>query len=332
MSNPSTSAGSSSQLSHHAPRIELLPEGSASGDALLEVGFGSSAAPHRVSVPLESLSGRALVETWSASGPVSRGEQGPIHFSHDDHFLAASLTVPEKDHGDLIATTAFAYRAIANFTRGSSFPHLLRMWNYFDAINAGVGDGERYRGFCTGRVAGLRDHRQPHHPAATVIGRTDGERLLRVYWLAGRAPGIALENPRQVSAFRYPRQYGETSPTFSRAMLVSPELLLISGTASIVGHESTHAGDVSQQVREILANLESLMVRAHALAPALPPRFGPGTQIRAYVRHREDRDRVEELLDAKLPGCAPVMLVGDVCRRDLLVEFDCLHRVAGAGG
>ena len=38
--------------------------------------------------------------------------------------------------------------------------------------------------------------------------------------LAGRAhAGHAVENPRQVSAYRYPRQYGPQPPRFARAML-----------------------------------------------------------------------------------------------------------------
>jgi hypothetical protein len=60
-------------------------------------------------------------------------------------------------------------------------------------------------------------------PAATCIGRFDGVRRLQVYWLAAREAGLPLENPRQVSAFRYPRQYGPQSPSFSRALL--PPLL-----------------------------------------------------------------------------------------------------------
>jgi hypothetical protein len=58
-----------------------------------------------------------------------------------------------------------------------------------------------------------------------------------------------------VSAYDYPRQYGPAAPSFSRAALTPDPLLLISGTASIVGHASVHLGDVTAQLEETLANL-----------------------------------------------------------------------------
>jgi chorismate lyase/3-hydroxybenzoate synthase len=108
-------------------------------------------------------------------------------------------------------------------------------------------------------------------------------------------------------------------------MLVAPDLLMISGTASIVGHASRHAGSVAAQVDEILHNLDSLLASAHAHAPALPASFGPSSLIKAYVRHRADGPVVESKLRAHLPHTPYLILLGDVCRADLLVEFDCLH-------
>ena len=316
------------------PRIEYqrlaagqpLPE-----DALLAIDFGASGAgPRRLGVTLPVLSGAGLSEIWRAQGPVITGESGGVRFSSDDHFLAGVVEVPEAAHGGIAGATEHAYRAIAGFQGESAFPHLLRTWNYFDDINRGEGDAERYRDFCSGRVAGLAGMRQAHHPAATVIGGHDGARVLQVYWLAGREPGVAVENPRQVSAYQYPREYGETAPTFSRAMLVAPELLMVSGTASIVGHASRHREDARAQAREILANLDSLLERAHSHSPRLPTRVGARTLVKAYVRHREDVAGVERILRERLPAETPLlMLRGDVCRRELLVEFDCL---AYAGG
>ena len=80
------------------------------------------------------------------------------------------------------------------------------------------------------------------YAAATAIGLPSPPDQLHVHWLATKQPGIAIENPRQVSAFAYPRDYGPVAPGFSRAMLLPGDtpLLLISGTASIVGHASQH--------------------------------------------------------------------------------------------
>lgn len=334
MTTPEFAAGraSAATLSTVAPRTayeQLPPASTLPGDVLFAVTFGgdvSPASPRSVHVHLEPLAGRGLTELWYANGQVTAGTTGAIHHSADDHFLAGVIEVEENPHGGIVGATAVAYRAIADFLAGSRFPHVLRTWNYLDAINSGEGDEERYRGFCSGRVAGLEGSPFTQYPAATVIGRRDGRRFLQVYWLAGRLPGMAFENPRQLSAYHYPRQYGQTSPAFSRAMLVTLDVLMISGTASIVGHASQHTGSVAGQVDEILTNLDSLLSRAHAHAPALPAKFGRGTLIKAYVRNAADLAVVESRLRAQVPAGVPLLVLhGDVCRSDLLVEFDCLH-------
>ena len=308
--------------------IRMPPGSELPANVLFAVSFGDRppiASQRAIRVNLETLSGADFVEVWYANGDVASGVDGAIRFAADDHFLSAVIEVDEREHGGILAATAFAYRAIARFQASSNFPHLLRTWNYFDAINHGAGDSERYREFCSGRVGGLGKS-QGQHPAATVIGRRDGDTRLQVYWLAGRCAGLALENPRQLSAYHYPKQYGQTPPSFSRAMLVAPHSLMISGTASIVGHASQHADSVAAQVDEILANLNSLLQSAHAQTSALPATLGRGSLIKVYLRNRMDLQTVEDKLRALLPDSASwLVLQGDVCRADLLVEFDCVH-------
>ena len=53
----------------------------------------------------------------------------------------------------LTEATRHAYASLVAWVRASATPHFLRIWNYFDAINAGDGDEERYRHFCSGRAA-----------------------------------------------------------------------------------------------------------------------------------------------------------------------------------
>ena len=77
---------------------------------------------------------------------------------------------------------------------------------------------------------------------------------------------------------------------------------------------------------EILSNLDSLLSRARGHAPALPQRFCANTLIKAYLRNRADLPFVERRLREHLPADTPfLILAGDVCRGDLLVELDCLH-------
>jgi hypothetical protein len=90
-------------------------------------------------------------------------------------------------------------------------------------------------------------------PAASAVGIADGP--LDLCFFAGRGePPLPLENPRQISTYDYPPQYGPRAPTFSRATLAQiggQWTLFISGTASIVGHQSLHPDDILAQTLDV---------------------------------------------------------------------------------
>lgn len=210
----------------------------------------------------------------------------------------------------------------AIFARAAQHTHVLRIWNYLAAITEGDGDDERYKQFCAGRAAGMEGIFSDEYPAATAIGRLDGQKILQVYWLAARSSGVALENPRQLSAYRYPRQYGPRPPRFARALLAQtqPAQLHLSGTAAVVGHVSQHAGNCAAQLDEIFTNLDVLFRSAaqHGTAADLSRAV-----LKIYVRNSADRNAVEAGLRTQLPAGTPwLLLYGDVCRAELLVEID----------
>ncbi|HET7844542.1 MAG TPA: pteridine-dependent deoxygenase [Xanthomonadales bacterium] len=323
----------------HAPRVAYvrLAQGAPlPANALAAIGFGASPAlpddPRSVRVGLEPLHGAGLTELWLSSGAVRTARHGAIRYAYDDAHLFGIVEIDEREHGGIAGAAQAAYATIRAFrheTAGRDWC-VLRMWNYCDAINAGEGDEERYRHFCAGRAAGLASLPQERLPAATAIGRRDGETMLQVYFLAAREPGVALENPRQVSAYRYPRQYGPTPPSFSRAMLDAGSLLLISGTASVVGHASHHAGDLVAQLEETVNNLQTVLERARALSPQLPTEFDSRSVLKVYLRDPARVAEVEDVLARRLPGVRDyVILAGDVCRADLLVEIDGSQPAAG---
>src|SRR3546814_2454147 len=96
-----------------------------------------------------------------------------------------SSDVCSSDLG-ITAAAEHAYARMTAFVGASDTPHLLRVWNYLDAITFGDGDAERYREFCVGRARGLGDFDTHALPAATAIGRCDDARVVQVYWLAAR--------------------------------------------------------------------------------------------------------------------------------------------------
>jgi len=273
--------------------------------------------------------GTPLLEVWRGHAPVRHGRDGDIAWSSDGELAFGALEVDEARHGGIEAAGEYAYRRLGQFLAGHAQPHLLRIWNYFDAITQGEGDDERYRRFCVGRARGLGTIDTTVLPAATAIGRVDGVRRLQLYWLSSRRPGTPLENPRQVSAYHYPRQYGPQSPSFARAMLPPGGArmpLMLSGTASVVGHETLHAGQPLAQLEETFSNFGALVGAARQRQPAVPAEFDADSRLKVYVGRVEDVADVAGALDRHLAGAVPRLLLhATVCRRDLSVEIDGWH-------
>jgi len=298
---------------------------------LVAFGFGQQPAPwdapHWLQVPLD-IHGTARIEVWRGDTPAERGRCGRIRWSRNEALQFAAIEVDEAG-GDIESAAAAAYSELSAFISRSEHQHLLRTWNYLDAITEGAGDNERYRQFCLGRVRGLRGVDDNAMPAATCIGCFDGRRRVQVYWLSARVPGQPLENPRQVSAYAYPRQYGPQSPSFARGMLPSTASglpLLQSGTAAIVGHRSQHEGQVLLQLEETLANLQSLIDHARQLRPALAATLGPQSLLKVYVRDMADAETVRNRLHRYgITDANMLVLHGEVCRAELLVEIESLH-------
>ena len=293
-------------------------------------GFGIQAAPAHadprylhVALPV---TGDAVFECWQVDGEVRHGRSGEIAWSEDGQLQFCALNVP--DNGDIEAAARHAYTQLHAWLARSDYPHPLRIWNYLDAITDGPGDEERYRRFCVGRAQGIGRELAPTDlPAATAIGHPQPTGRFQLYWLAARTAGTPLENPRQVQAWRYPRQYGPQAPGFARALL-PPSAgmpLLVSGTAAVVGHASQHGDSLQQQFEEILANLRSLVDAARAMRPELPMREGPATRLKVYVRDADALPEVEALMRDRLPGVPHLLLHGHVCRQELAVEIDGVH-------
>ncbi|HEX6832580.1 MAG TPA: pteridine-dependent deoxygenase [Rudaea sp.] len=294
-------------------------------------GFGGDAPaigadPRYFRVALQPVDAHAPFEVWRSARAVAIGVDDDLRWSDDGFYRVGLLEVDEAAHGGIAAAAEYAYRRLSAALEAGPAAHLLRCWNYLDAINVGDGDEERYRQFCNGRAAGML-RIEAGYPAATAIGVRDGRRVLQVYWLAARAGGAAFENPRQVSAWRYPRQYGPTPPSFARAMR-APTLVpqvYISGTAAVVGHASHHDDDFAAQLDETLKNLDSLLATTGVPEAS---RFGTRSLLKVYVRRATDAALARARLRERLPAGTPFLLLqGDVCRRELLVEIDGIQSV-----
>src|SRR3546814_11336310 len=63
--------------------------------------------------------------------------------------------------------------------------------------------------------------------------------------------------------------------------------LLLSGTASVVGHATAHVGELLAQLDETFNHFDALVGAARARQPSMPPHFGTGTSLQVYVRDHD---------------------------------------------
>jgi chorismate lyase/3-hydroxybenzoate synthase len=271
-------------------------------------------------------------ELWLSAGPVKPLRSGRIHAAHDGQVLFGCLEIPGDAAADYDVLIYHEYGRAFDFIDAAGYPNLLRAWHYLPDIHGEERALERYKRFSLGRHEAFVSRGRAisrDAPAASAVGTSGASTVIA--FLAALRPGTPIENPRQVSAYSYPAQYGPRGPTFSRALFASwngvPQLY-VSGTASIFGHLSRHEGDAAAQADETLLNLRTVLGEARGLIDA-----GVSAQMlfKVYLRDPAYRDLVEDRLRAAF-GPAPqiLWLQADICRRELLLEIELVVTDAGA--
>lgn len=283
-----------------------------------------------------SLGANGLCEVWRVAGPriqLSSGEarQSRVRYRFCEDLLFGSLTIDEPDDADearaLLHTSETAYREIFEVLNQTKHRHLIRIWNYLPEINRHTGGDERYRLFNAARQLAFRNSGRPTRgavPAACALGSPAGSPVC-IYFLAAQRPPKTIENPRQTSAYHYPAKFGRHRPIFSRACLwgePGEARLFVSGTASVVGHETIHRGDVAAQTRETMTNICALLAEANRVVGS--DRYtAAGLKLKVYVRRPADLPAIKAAMSGILSPAADILyLQADICREDLLVEIE----------
>jgi chorismate lyase / 3-hydroxybenzoate synthase len=268
-----------------------------------------------------------LVEQWISNHTVHRWHDDTVSVAQDGQLLMGAIQVDAVEPIDSAAQRA--YEKLFEVLDRCEYPFLWRAWNYIPNINQNDNGIERYQLFNSGRQQGFAARRRAtegHVPAACALGTAYGP--LSIGFLAGRTQTIPIENPRQVSAFHYPKQYGAKAPTFARAALAQlpgQELFLLSGTASIMGHQTLHLGDVVAQTQETLRNIDAVLEQGNRQRTRTEPYVLEDFHLRVYVRHVTDYPSIARVLKVRLGPNAtriPIYLQMDICRSDLLVEIE----------
>ena len=285
-----------------------------------------------ISAPLLGKDDGCRQEFWRLDALCQSGTFEEINYRRAGPLLFGVIELDEAGFANaavpLQAATEEAYRRIFRLLEREGLPHLWRAWNYLAGINLESYGLERYRQFNIGRQDAFIAYQRlatGNVPAACAIGLSGGP--LSIAFMAGAQAAIAVENPRQVSAYNYPADYGPRSPTFSRAALVylpGQEIFFISGTASIVGHQTVCPGDAAGQARESLTNVAAVLAAANALSHGRAYALEK-LSYRVYIRHAADYPAIRDVLLGRLGAAADVVyLQADICRADLLVEIEAM--------
>lgn len=268
-------------------------------------------------------------ERWTSLNKPTYGTLNGIDYAATDELLIGVGRWPSKA---IREATTTAYHGLLGATRRLGYEHLLRVWQFFPEIHREEEDLERYRSFCLARHEALEAfgfNMRHNLPAASALGSC-GEDLWLIF-IAGNGAMTPLENPNQVSAYNYPERYGPKSPSFSRAVrFKSPQhdVVFISGTASILGHETHAPNDIRRQCEITIDNLSTLL-KTHHLQPLW--QWGERAAFKIYLRQAKDQVLVKECLKSWLhPTSRVIWLEADICRRDLLLEIEATLDLSGS--
>lgn len=307
---------------------------------LLSVGFKSTSrifskgdVPH-IDLSLNELDckNEAHQEIWWSSIPVvERYHSDQLCWSHNGEILFIAMLADENKTLNLEESTRQAYQKLSTLQKKLGYPYTLRAWNYFPNINHDevlnpTLNLERYKAFCLGRESVLCPQQKNMYtlPAATAIGSMGTQ--LQIIFLATKTIGVQIENPRQISAFDYPKQYGPASPSFSRSILKhwkNYDHFYISGTASIIKHHSQHPTLIELQLQETLKNIEELIKQAHQRENLTIKTLSQLSALKVYIRYPELFEQVYQYINDYLNQNVPIVyLQGAICRKELLVEIE----------
>ena len=247
---------------------------------------------------------------------------------------AVVLRAAQHDAAAFQGLVEGVYQSLPTVLRQTEQQRIVRMWNHVPGIGQSMGDDvDRYMVFNAGRYAAMSQwfdgQLAANAPAASCVGHA-GEAMV-VHALATGAGGEPIENPRQVSAYRYSKRYGPLPPCFARATRTREPraALLISGTAAITGEESRHLGELQRQFALTIDHLRTLAGTVAVPIGAASDPLSRLSHVRAYVPRAADRADIEAWSHEAF-CCDVQILPADLCRADLLVEIEAYMHLEGS--
>jgi hypothetical protein len=227
---------------------------------------------------------------------------------------------------------------------GLSFNDIVRQWNYVGEILSKENvDGrlrQHYQMFNETRNQFYKTYRdRSDFPAATGIGMLYLGVCIDSFSITGdeNLKIIPISNPVQSESYKYGQKVlvgapdcalpQNQPPQFERAKLIilnNVSRLIISGTASIIGEETVGIGDVEEQTRVTIKNIQILSATETLKAQCPEISVIPQTYsyVRVYVKYKEDISKVRKICFEAYGDVPTTYVVADICRDNLLVEIE----------
>ena len=268
-------------------------------------------------------------------------------YLYKDHTLVAASACCGNVNDNTKTQSIVAFEKVKQILDNEqlNFGDIVRQWNYIENIIGYEGENQIYQTFNDIRAHYYADAKFKHgYPAATGIGQQAGGVIIDFIAIKSTPHHhiFPVHNPAQIDAHQYSNEVllGDTqsskSPKFERAKLLTNTKecrVLISGTAAIIGENSIPSFDIEQQVTVTMNNIKQLIHKdflAQISRRNLDLHQGHFVGLRAYVRRKEDLDKVKTMCDSYRLNTPITIVQADICRDNLYVEIEgeyCLKRL-----
>ena len=280
--------------------------------------------------------GETSYEVWVQEQPIAIHNkiEGGIEIVESGDKTFIRIETHESEDIGLEQAAYESYKKIFAFAQPKGL-NLVRIWNYIPKILSYDGGLERYRQFNIGRWNAWQDYGPklvddtPKRPAMTGIGSFGGPLVVEVLFSTHEVQ--EMENPRQTPFVHYSQKWGPKPPISARgSLLLTPDgpEVYIAGTASLVGEEIVHEGDVVAQTLETLKNIEILIGEQNMKTYGQEYGFTLDDvhAIRVYIKHTEDYEKVRATLQSIWRDKDILYVHDDICRPGFLVEIEGIAR------
>jgi len=221
------------------------------------------------------------------------------------------------------------------------FDSIVRQWNYVgEILDLSYANGrtmQNYQIFNEVRNSYYTQYRKcSSFPAATGIGMNSTHVGIDCYAIgnSSNVQIIPISNPNQEESYQYGQDVlvgdaivHKQAPQFERAILLksgASSRLIISGTAAIIGQKTIGIGDVVQQTKTTIDNIETLVSRTNLMNHCFNNEQYPDkySYLRVYVKYRSDITTVKQICTEKYGDVPMTFVQADICRDNLLVEIE----------